>query len=959
MATVYLAQDLKHGRRVAVKVMRPELALALGSERFQREIHLAAQLQHPHILPVFDSGETAGRLWYTMPFVEGASLRALLDREGPLAIEDALRIAREVADALSYSHAQGIVHRDIKPENILFSNGHALVADFGIARVFHDVGGDRLTETGLGVGTPEYMSPEQSLGEGGVDGRSDLYALAAVLYEMLAGEPPFTGPNAQAILAKRMTQPVPSVRTLRGTVPTSVEAALIRALARVPADRFRNTGEFVAALTAPAPPQRTRRIARAGAPVRWALLALALPAAGTAWYLLRSQTAVPVAASVLAVLPFVPTNSDTGLVRLGRDLATTIGASLDGVGDIRTVDRLTILSQIPEHGAVLPLNEAAALGRRLGATSVVHGSLARDGSRVRLDVGLYTSDGLEPLARGTVLAAPESLSALSDSVVWRLLEDIWSHGSPPTPTIEAITTRSVDALRAFLDGERFLVAGRGDEAKAAFGRAIAADSSFWFAYFRYGNYMGWVEAEADSATVHAYWTHRQQLPERERLLIEASRVDSGFTWQRRRLEELVRRYPDYSPGWWMLGDQVLHFYASIGARPVEARNAFEHVVALTPTMVYGWEHLAWAASEIEDTVTVARALEALERMDAGPTFVHNEAMDKPLLYRTWLALQRRDGSADALLDSAYQSVVIPGRDVFVPSLMLQAGGYPALQIAFNRRLLRHGLPPNGARITSWFIALAWAMRGAWDSALVARDHLVRGPADRLAILRGYQTAVLAAWVGALAPGEAAKRRPVVAPLVMGLGPGYRAELAWLDGVLAVAGNDRKGLTAARGALKASGGEWVSYLDRSLGAFESDLRGDRRSAAKAMAALEWELADGSPFFADDSATPHAFLRGVDRLAAAEWLQDQGDGAQALRLLASDGSTFDDRLPLAPLAFLLSARIEASQGDTTAARRDYERFLLRYDMPLPPHRHLVVEAREALARLADTAALPTDR
>lgn len=182
MATVYLAQDLKHGRRVAVKVMRPELALALGSERFQREIHLAAQLQHPHILPVFDSGETAGRLWYTMPFVEGASLRALLDREGPLAIEDALRIAREVADALSYSHAQGIVHRDIKPENILFSNGHALVADFGIARVFHDVGGERLTETGLGVGTPEYMSPEQSLGEGGVDGRSDLYALAAVLY---------------------------------------------------------------------------------------------------------------------------------------------------------------------------------------------------------------------------------------------------------------------------------------------------------------------------------------------------------------------------------------------------------------------------------------------------------------------------------------------------------------------------------------------------------------------------------------------------------------------------------------------------------------------------------------------------------------------------------------------------------------------------------------------------------
>jgi serine/threonine-protein kinase len=955
MATVFLARDLKHGRRVAVKVMRPELALVLGAERFQREIRLAAQLQHPHILPVFDSGESAGRLWYTMPFVEGESLRPMLDRAGPLAVDEALRIAREVADALSYSHAQGIVHRDIKPENILFSNGHALVADFGIARVLQDAGGQRLTETGVGIGTAEYMSPEQSLGEDSVDGRSDLYALAAVLYEMLAGEPPFTGPNAQAILAKRMTQPVPSVRTLRETVPESVDAALIRALARTPADRFPNTGEFAAALSAPSV---TVGLTHHGSRARWALLALALPVAGAAWYLWHARPAVPGAASVLAVLPFVPTSADTGLVRLGRDLATTIGASLDGVGDIRTVDRLTILSQVPEHGAALALREAAALGRRLGATSVVHGSLAREGARVRLDVGLYTGDSLQPLAQGTVLAAPESLSALTDSVVWQLLQGIWRHGAPPTPTIQAITTRSVEALRAFLDGERLLVAGQPDEARAAFGRAIAADSSFWFAYFRYGNPAGWVDAEADSATVHTYWAHRGQLPKRERLLIEASRLDSGLTRQRQKLDELVHLYPDYSPGWWMLGDQLLHAYPQIGAGPAEARNAFERVVALTPTMVYGWEHLAWAAQEIPDTATGARAVEALDRMGAGPTFVHNEAMDKPLMYRTWLALERRNGSADALLDSAYQSVVIPGRDVFVPSLLLQGEGYPALQIGFNRRLLRHGLPPNGARITSWFIALTWAVRGAWDSALAARDQRVRDPADTLALLRRYQTAVLAAWVGALPPGEAARRRPAAAPLVVGLGPGYRAELAWLDGVLAVAGNDLKGVTASRAALKTSGGVWWSYLDRSLGAFESDLQHDRRTAASAMAALEWELAEGNPYFAGDDATPHVLLRGVDRLAAAQWLQDQGDGTQALRLLASAGSTFEDRIPLAPLAFLLSARIEASLGDTGAARRDYQRFLQRYDMPLPPHRHLVVEAREALARLADTAALPTE-
>src|SRR5213594_3511130 len=203
MATVYLARDLRHGRPVAIKVLRPELAAALGPERFLREIETAAGLNHPHILPLHDSGEAAGWLYYVMPLVEGESLRSRLDRERQLPLADALQIAREAADALSYAHCHNVVHRDIKPENILLSSGHALVADFGIARAITAAGGERLTQTGVTVGTPGYMSPEQASGERDLDGRSDVYSLACVLYEMLAGNPPFLGTSARAILARQ------------------------------------------------------------------------------------------------------------------------------------------------------------------------------------------------------------------------------------------------------------------------------------------------------------------------------------------------------------------------------------------------------------------------------------------------------------------------------------------------------------------------------------------------------------------------------------------------------------------------------------------------------------------------------------------------------------------------------------------------------------------------------------
>ena len=303
MATVYLAHDLRHDRDVAIKVLHPDLGAALGGERFLSEIRTTARLQHPHILPLLDSGEAGGLLYYVMPYITGETLRDRLARERQLPIDDALSITREVADALGEAHAHGIVHRDIKPENILLHGGHALVADFGIALAVQSAGGQRITQTGLSLGTPQYMSPEQAMGERVIDARSDIYSLGAVTYEMLVGDPPFSGSTVQAIVAKVLTERPTAPTALRDTIPPSVERAVLRALSKLPADRFASAEKYAEALavsdavlfasstgarTGPAPsvaPRRSR-----GKEVAM-LAAVAFLAAAIAWSLARRGAA--------------------------------------------------------------------------------------------------------------------------------------------------------------------------------------------------------------------------------------------------------------------------------------------------------------------------------------------------------------------------------------------------------------------------------------------------------------------------------------------------------------------------------------------------------------------------------------------------------------------------------------------------------------------------------------------
>src|SRR5947208_3851928 len=272
MATVYLATDVKLGRRVAIKVLPPTTRAYLGSGRFQREVLFAAQLSHPHIVPLFEADEADGLLFYVMEYVEGESLQDRLARDGPLAVEDAIRIAAEVGDALEYAHESGVIHRDIKPGNILLSRGHAMVSDFGIAKVLLESGTatrGAITGTGITVGTAEYMSPEQASGEKRIDARSDVYALAAVLYEMLAGEPPFTGPSVQAIVARVLSEAPRPIHTIRPSLPAHIERALAAGLAKLAADRPPTAHAFVDLLTRPIPGRRW------GAGPWWQIAALA------------------------------------------------------------------------------------------------------------------------------------------------------------------------------------------------------------------------------------------------------------------------------------------------------------------------------------------------------------------------------------------------------------------------------------------------------------------------------------------------------------------------------------------------------------------------------------------------------------------------------------------------------------------------------------------------------------
>ena len=966
MSRVFLATEAALDRRVVIKLLPPELAHAVSADRFRQEIRLAARLQHAHIVPLLSAGQAGGLLYYTMPLVEGESLRARLERSGELSVREAVRVLRDVAAALDYAHEQSVVHRDIKPDNVLLARGEAQVTDFGVAKAISASAATAetgLTSIGVALGTPAYMAPEQAAADPHVDHRADIYGFGCLAYECLTGQPPFSGRSVAAVLGAHLGEVPESLDRRRAGLPPALTTMVMRCLEKRPADRPQHAREILAGLedlaatpsggSAPTVPVRSRRPRRAVVPVVAAVAAAALLAGGVVLKA-RGGPRVAPSAAVMAIMPFTPAAPDTALSRLGRDLAVTLSANLDGVGEIRTVDALTMLAQVKASGASPSLREAANLSRRLRAKSVLQGTLVGVGETIRADIGLFTTDSMISVARVTVRGPRHDVSALTDSITWAILRQVWRTRGAPTPSITALTTHSVPALRSFLEGERALTEGRYARAEAAFGRALEADSSFWLAYRRYEFARSWRFKPVDSVIFERYRANRQALPERERLLIEALMPDS-LGDRGTRLRQLTQRFPDFWPAAWDYADEFLtHRGGLLGHTRIEVQAALERVIELNPDLTGAWDHLLWMGIHNRDSGATRRALAANARVHIDSTWLEEGShffTSMRLAAYQFLAPDSAALLTDSLLralTSEQPEDVVGGALVFF--------GFPRAQIEYSRRALKRPLRPEGAAGHLGPIAVSWAARGAWDSALVAADSLVsRKSTLDVQVLR-YRFAVAAAWLGAVSPAEASRRRPAETRDSVETA----AELAWLDGVLAVARRDRPALARARESLRASGGKAIPDLDRSLAGFDTHLRGDNARAGTELARLERERAQ---LLRDEDA--HPFLAGIDRLAASRWLAAAGDTAQAIGLLrwtetvlAPHYGWMFTNLALAGPALLEEARLQDGQQHAEEARRAYARFLQWYDAPVASQRHLVKEARKALDRLSGVREIPPE-
>jgi len=605
MATVYRAWDRKHERPVAVKVLRRDIAAVLGPERFLREIRLAAALQHPHILPLHDSGAANDYLYYVMPYVEGESLRQRLERERQLPVEEALRVAVEVADALSHAHSRGIVHRDIKPENILLAAGHAVVADFGIARAIDVAGGDKLTQTGITLGTPAYMSPEQAAGDPQTDGRSDLYSLGCVLYEMLAGAPPFTGHSAQAILVKHLTEPAPRLTPLRD-VAVSLEQVIRRCLAKAAADRFTTAAELRQALEA-------AREAKPGPPVRppfprprpvlvWPAVALVLTGAvylanrGAA----RPGGAAPAASARtrLAVLPLVNMSADPRNDYFTDGMTEELISTLSQIGGVRVIAGTSVLPYRDQRKSV------AEIGRELSVGSVLEGSVRKTGDRVRITAQLID-----------VATQEHVWSAEYD----RSLRDVFAIQSD-------VARRVADALQSRLTG---------DDGRAAVPTTSLAAYDFYLRGLYYAQKV--VDPASEQAT-----------------------RDSAILM----LERAVQNDPRFALGYAVLARQYARkYFTSSADKRLEQRGfvAVEKALALDPHLAQAYHARALLAWTLANGFPHEQAVRDLRRaLELNPSLAEaHYDLARVYLHIGLLKKAREEARATELLDPATTSRTRP------------------------------------------------------------------------------------------------------------------------------------------------------------------------------------------------------------------------------------------------------------------------------------------------------------
>jgi serine/threonine-protein kinase len=953
MAVVYLAHDLRHDRLVALKVLHPELTQAVGAERFLQEIRLAARLQHPHLLSVHDSGEAQGHLWFTMPYVEGQSLRDRLRRERQLPLDDALRIAHEAARALDYAHRHGVLHRDIKPENILLTeDGDTLVADFGISRAIGAAGGDdRLTETGIVVGTPSYMSPEQSAGERDLDARSDIYSLGCVIYEMVAGEPPFTGPTAQAIIARRLTETPRALSGVRERLPPTVDLIVTKALARAPADRFTTAAAMADALELARHGDRSGETTVAHQPVTHiasarparrrvafsAALLVVVIAAGTV-ALLRSRADTPAAldASLVAVAPFDVLDPSLGLWREG--LVDLLSRNLDGAGPLRTVPPTTVIRRW--QGRADP-ESAARLGRGTGAGLALYGSVLGAGrDSVRLRATLFDVARGRPVDEWEAADQVSRVDRAADSLTFRVLQALGRTRAIGAAKRAPFGSTSLPALKAFLQGEQFFRETNWDSAYVYYDRAIALDSSFAPALRRQSSVLGWARTGYDSlstAYALAAGAHNHGLPPRDSLLVLgdslfasllvagplAFNADSSWGSRLRRgfatAEQLTSRYPDDPEAWYLLGELSEHIgpYAS---RPAdEVLTAFDHAIALDSAFAPSYIHPIEAAA-LSGAQAVRRYLRPYLALDPKEHEAEGNRLVQALLQPGTTSADVPRLAAPVSLDGLFETNVVlstlpDSAELGVALARVANSREPSGNTPFRRRL---ALQMSLARI------------------LMTRGHLTAA----YPILRSLDTTWVfadAALIGAVPPDSAAAvfNRRLAGPVSQRLIETFPWWAGRRDTVSLVRASVRADSAAKRGADPTTRTRG-RYAAASAGAYLALARGDTTAALQRLNAL------------DPTGCPGCYL---DRLTRAQLLTARGHDQEAWAIVRADhpSSTLSP-FPTAVLWVLLRGRVAERLGDRETSLQSYSwvaKMWQHADSSLRPY---VTEAKEGLGRLA---------
>jgi tetratricopeptide (TPR) repeat protein len=913
MATVFLAQDLRLHRRVAIKLLRPDLAALIGT-RFLREIEILANLSHPHILPLHESGEAANTLYYVMPYVEGETLRERLDREPQLPIPYALHIVRDVTDALAFAHAHGIIHRDIKPENILLTADDAILADFGIARAISAAGGSQLTGEGLAIGTPLYMSPEQATGGVTLDARTDVYSLACVLYHMLAGSPPFVAPTPRGVLARQMTDSVPLLRVVRPKVSPALEDVIIRALEKVPADRYPTATAFLEALEgaagaagaagAGAHGRRARRLRPAVLAFAAGILLTGVAAlAARRLGIERTPTPDP---ERIVVFPASFGAEDGGTALLGEDVATAMVAAFNSTRFLKAVDGWRFLGDAERvRAGGVSARAAASVARAQRAAFFVVGRLVRGDSLhlvadvvdVRGDSAVQRTVALPRGADGWTIGMAGARALLAGLV-----------GSDPSMDLAALGSSTPAAATAFLRGQRAYRRGRFDEAYVHFRAAVAEDSSFALAAIMGAQTAGWGRRRHDAeGLARAALRRVDALPPRYTAFVRGlsaswqDQADTAVVY----LEKALAEDPAWPEAWVELGEVYAHWQPRRVPAESLLRAAFTTAYRLDPSFVPALYHLIVVAARDGDVAGGERLLRVYRASRADTTELAGLALALRCVARSPEAIDWRDEVArhPVQVDDIAAGLAAGS----LPQAACARAAWSAI-LDYDTATDARARERRGSAMEGLLHTLLAARRLDEARALLQREAWVSRQ-------QRWQLVVLSALAGAPLQPDVAEAAESLRAVARAGGPDALGAW-WYVGVWATRLGDAATATAALDAVRRAPRRTRadSLLGRTLTAWATLARGDTTVALRSFGAL----AGGT------NRTPWE-AQGAERMQEAELLAARGRYSDAIRVATEiDAPSSVRNVMYLPTSLAVRARAARALGDERAAARFEQRL-----------------------------------